>query len=412
MTPQKPANPRCFLFLQGPQSAFFRRLGRALGRLGHRVIKVNFCGGDMLHWLKPDTRLFRGGAKNWNSWVAGLMDREGVTDLLLFGDWRPLHREAVLLGQARGVRLWVFEEGYLRPNYVTMEEGGVNGTSRLPQSPEDIRALAASLPEPEEPPHYPNPLRRRVLDAIGYHAASALLWPLFWRYRTHRPQNILRELMGWIPRYLGRKGRREHAARQLSTFLDSGAPFYFFPLQLDADSQVRRYSPFSGMRESIAFIVSDFARNAPQHMHLLIKNHPLDNGLVAYANYTADFARASGVGERVHFVDSGDTDLILSRTRGVVLLNSTLGLSALLRRLPVYCLGRSIYALPGLATEASQLPLSEFWTALPAPDMSLAAYFRRVLVHKALAPGNFYSAPGVQCCVARCLRRLEVLRER
>lgn len=412
MIPHPSANPRCFLFLQGPQSAFFRRLGRALKRLGHKVIKINFCGGDMLHWLKPDTRLYRGSSKRWNSWVAELMDREGVTDLLLFGDWRPLHREAVLLGEVRGVRLWVFEEGYLRPGYVTMEEGGINGSSKLPQTAEVIRELAVDLPEPEVPPRYPNPLRRRVLDAIGYHVASGLLWPFFCRYRTHRPQNILRELVGWIPRYLSSNARKAHAARQLEEFLGRNLPFFFFPLQLDADSQVRRYSPFSGIRESIAFIVSNFTRNASADTHLLIKNHPLDNGLVSYAEYVADFARACGVGGRVHFVDSGDTDSILAYARGVVLLNSTLGLSALVKGLPVFCLGRSIYSLPGLAGDVTQLPLSEYWSAPPRPDMELVACFRRLLVHKALVPGNFYCAPGVYYCVARCLKRLEVLRER
>ncbi len=47
------------LFLQGPHGPFFRRLGRALARRGDRVVRVNCCGGDVVDWPRPHTRLFR-----------------------------------------------------------------------------------------------------------------------------------------------------------------------------------------------------------------------------------------------------------------------------------------------------------------------------------------------------------------
>ena len=56
-----------------------------------------------------------------------MMDRKGVTDLLVFGDWRLHHRQAVHIARLRGIRVWAFDEGYIRPDWIIMEEGGVNG---------------------------------------------------------------------------------------------------------------------------------------------------------------------------------------------------------------------------------------------------------------------------------------------
>ena len=76
----------------------------------------------MADWPWPKTRVFTRDSVQWSRWIAGLMDTEGVTDLHVFGDWRPLHREAVLLARLRGLHVWAYDEGYLRPDYITMRE--------------------------------------------------------------------------------------------------------------------------------------------------------------------------------------------------------------------------------------------------------------------------------------------------
>ena len=50
---------------------------------------------------------------------------------MLYGDVRPIHAEAVARAKAAGIMVHVFEEGYLRPYWVTYERGGSNGHSRL-----------------------------------------------------------------------------------------------------------------------------------------------------------------------------------------------------------------------------------------------------------------------------------------
>lgn len=305
---------RTYLFLQGPHGSFFRELGLALQRAGHRVLRVNICGGDVVDWHSREAVWYQGRTTDWSGWIGDLMRREGVTDLLAFGDWRPLHREAILVAKLRNIRVWAFEEGYLRPHYITMEEGGVNGNSMLPHSPALLRDLAESHPAPPSPVAVQNPLSARVWKAIAYYAGTIFLRPFFPCFRTHRPQSAVSEVWGWFLRVLTRRTWERRSAESVREIYRSRAPYFLFPLQLDSDSQVRRYSPFSGMKEAIAHVLTSFAHSAPKSMHLLIRNHPLDNGLINYRRYIRRFSHACGLEGRVHFVESGRAALMMDRS--------------------------------------------------------------------------------------------------
>ncbi|WP_277424319.1 hypothetical protein [Desulfovibrio sp. ZJ200] len=185
------------------------------------------------------------------------------------------------------------------------------------------------------------------------------------------------------------------------------APYFLFPLQLDADSQVRRYSPYSGMKEAIACVLTSFARNAPADTHILIRNHPLDNGLIDYAGFIASFATACGISSRVHFIEGGKAHKMMDRSLGVVVLNSTIGISALRQGKPVYCVGTSIYAMQGLAVSKAEMPLDAFWSHPRGPEAAAIADFERVLKIHALVNGNFYTREGISTAVEGIGQRLD-----
>lgn len=395
------------LFLQGPHGPFFRRLGVRLAQQGDKVIRINCCGGDVVDWLLPHTRLFRKKATGWSEWIAHLMDEECVTDLHVFGDWRPLHREAVLLAKIRRIRVWAYDEGYLRPNHITVEQGGVNGLSSLPTTREGIAELAANRPKIPEVHRISNSQTVKTWRAIGHYAGTIFLWPLFQKFQTHRPQSASREVWGWFLRVLSRSARRKRSAQALRAAYRSCAPYFIFPLQLDADSQVRRYSPYSGMKEAIACVLTSFAQSAPANAHLIIRNHPLDNGLIDYANFVAAFAKACGVSERVYFIEGGKTRRMMDKSTGVVVLNSTIGISALRQGKPVYCVGTSIYAMPGLAVSNAEMSLDQFWNAPRGPEGAALVDFERVLKAHALVNGNFYTQDGIDAAIRGILQRLD-----
>lgn len=389
---------RRFLLLQGPQSGFFRILAKRLRREGAWVEKVCFCGGDVLLWKSLDALWYRGDIYQWPAYFGRLCREKGVTDICLYGDWRPLHWPAVRIARERGIHVWVFEEGYLRTGYSTLEENGVNGRSLLPRNPDEIVRMARGLPEPC-PVSYANDIRDKVLKAIEHHFGNVILWPFFRKYRTHRPKNIFFELIGILPRFLTRRARREKSLAMLKAFYKDPRPFFFFPLQLVNDSQIQLYSPYVRVEEALADVLSSFAKSAPLAARLLIRDHPLDNGLVDYRAFISGLANELGIGDRVVYVEDGDTHKMVQKSRGVVLVNSTVGLMAIGEGKPVYCLGHSIYRIPGLAQSFSTNSLESFWTAPKEPNPRLFLDFRKVLAARALVRGNFYSEVGMKAAV-------------
>src|SRR5215211_7165378 len=142
------AGPRSFLFLQGPISNFFDCLARALIARGHRVHRVNLHYGDRLFWRLPAID-YRGRLEDWRDFVADLLERHQVTDLVLHGDRRPYHIIAAEEARARGIAVIATDLGYVRPDWITLEYDGMTTYSRFPRDPEVIRELAAELPAPE-----------------------------------------------------------------------------------------------------------------------------------------------------------------------------------------------------------------------------------------------------------------------
>lgn len=397
---------RSHLFLQGPHGPFFYQLGKTLLEQGDAVLRINFCGGDVVDWPRPHARLFRKKNTEWAAWIADVMDAEKITDLYVFGDWRPLHREAVLLAKLRGIRIWAFEEGYLRPYYITMEENGVNGLSALPKSSFPLHRCAERCPKGAAPQKMHNAPSAKIWRAIAHYAGTIFLWWLFPHFTTHRPQRASAEVWGWIMRTVTKPFRLRRSAQALHYVYRKHLPYFLFPLQLDSDSQVRHYSPYSGMKEAIACVLTSFAAHAPCTSHLVIRNHPLDNGLINYAHFIQSFARACGIADRVHFVESGNANIMMKKSLGLVLLNSTIGLTALNKNLPVYCLGNSIYAMRGLAVSRNEMPLDDFWTHVRPPFPCVLEDFKRVLRHKALVSGHFYTQKGIDVAIKGVLERI------
>ncbi|SOB60061.1 conserved protein of unknown function [Pseudodesulfovibrio profundus] len=397
---------RSFLLLQGPQSRFFKWLGEALVAAGHRVAKVNFCGGDVFSWPWSHTRIFNKPKSKWAAHVRSLIDELGVTDLLLFGDRRQFHAEAISVARGAGVRVYVFEEGYLQPDCITFEENGVNAASRIPRTAEGIRELGEKLPPLPRLPVVGNSLKRRVLDTVLHHVGNTVLWCVFPFYRTHRPYIIGRELMGWIPRYYRRVERATKAVAKQEALLSDGTPFFLYPLQLDSDFQMRLNSSFTDVPDAIRNVMASFAAGAPSEAKLVIKNHPLDNGMIPYEKHIESWIGLLGLEDRVVYLDGGDGKLLMDSCEGVVVVNSTMGLEAMIAGRPVYCLGQAVYAMPGLAVTTQDCLLDDFWKSPIHADEGLVNTFLKVLSHGALVRGNFYTDEGISVAIEGVMSRL------
>lgn len=97
------APDRRFLFLQGPHGPWFHRLGRMLRAAGAEVWRVGFNLGDRAFWPGPGYIAFDAPQDQWPATCARLIDQHQITDLVLYGDTRPIHAKAVAEAKARGL---------------------------------------------------------------------------------------------------------------------------------------------------------------------------------------------------------------------------------------------------------------------------------------------------------------------
>lgn len=393
---------RRFLFLQGLATPFFRELAHDLRSAGASVDRINFRAGDKLWWTGPAID-YRGKVDDLPEFYENLFVRKKFTDVLLFGDMRPVHLPVHLVAEKHGARVHVFEEGYIRPNWITVEREGVNLNSPLPRDPDWYRAAACTLPPEPGAADVKVPISLRAAQDLAYRLCSASDCFLFPHYRTHRPRRAVVEYAGWFLRYVRFPWIKRNENRTLRELLAGERPIFLLPLQLNGDSQILHHSNFRSVAEVIQHVVSSFAEHAPPDALLLIKNHPLDPGWDRHHAVTTSAACASGVADRVVFFETADLGRVFPRLAGVVLVNSTTGLSAIWRGISVHALAEPIYKMPSLTDSGT---LDQFWRNPCAPDPALFKAFRRVLLHVNHANGDYFTRDGISLAVKESRRLL------
>jgi capsular polysaccharide export protein len=391
---------RTFVFLQGPPGPFFRQLATELEARSMRVYRINLSGGDRLDWPHGAVD-FLGTFSEWPVFLDKFLRDHEVTDLLLYGDCRPYHVAAHGIAALRGVRTHVLEEGYLRPDWMTLELEGVNARSKLSRDKEWFFNQARQLPAEAELPQITASFKRRARDSY-WHYHHVVTGRLRYRhYRSHRSGWIVLEGLGWLWKFLGSKRRRNSAEAVIGAL--AGKPTFVLPLQLSGDYQIRTHSSFPDMQSAAAYAIGSFAAHSPGHAHLLLKAHPLDCSFFSWPRFVERQARRHGLEGRLHFADGGDLEEIVRNARGLVCVNSTSATLALANDTPVCTLGEAIYDIEGLT---HQRHLDSFWSDPTPPEQGLYAAFRRVLVDRCMVRGGLASESAVATLVENIADRL------
>ncbi|WP_171174552.1 capsule biosynthesis protein [Ruegeria sp. HKCCD8929] len=394
MTLNEAPSGRVFLFLQGPHGPFFDALAKMLRTAGATVLRVGFNAGDRAFWFHKDSYIpYRGTLAEWPDTLDTLLAEHGVTDIVLYGDTRPIHARAAKAARTRGLALHVFEEGYLRPWWVTYERGGSNGHSRLMEmSVAHMQAaLVQSDAEAPPPPSHWGDMRQHVFYGALYH-----WFVMFWnrRYRNfqpHRDLPVSREFHLYLKRLLMMPLhwlQRRQATRNIR---NGGFPYHLVLLQLEHDSSFQNHSPFASMTEFLDRVFEGFAHGAPRHHHLVIKAHPLENYRVPLRREIRQLAKRYGLTDRIHYVPGGKLAQLLDDARSAVTVNSTAGQQALWRGIPLRVFGAAVYAK---AEFVSTQPISAFFTAPDRPDSRAYRDYRHYLLETSQIPGGFYSRRG------------------
>lgn len=397
-------HPRSFIFLQGPTSTAFRDLGRSLARRGHRVLKINLCPGDWIFWNGADTISYRGSIAGWPDFLEDLLQKHSATDIVYFADRFPYHKAAQSVARRMGVRPVALEYGYIRPDWLILEEGGQSAYSHFPADPAVIRATSARLPALDRKRQYDIPAWQEMICEPLFHLSNALLRVFAPRYAPSRYYPELQEFPAYIPRFI-RRARNAKAARALLADLAARpAVKYLIPLQMQNDYQIRENAPPDYQHGFVREVLASFRRAAPQDAELIFKLHPMDNGLERWDLLVPRMAAELGLAGRVHVLDGLTLGELVPIISGCVVINSTIGLDALRSGIATKVMGVAIYDMPGLTHEG---PLDSFWTEPAPPDLDLAKALVRCLGHGIHVRGTVYGAAGRAAFVRNAVARLE-----
>jgi capsular polysaccharide export protein len=395
----QPISHRNFLFLQGPPGPFFWQLGERLRTLECGIFRINLNGGDVADWPGEATN-YRGTRRKWTLFLDRFLVQNGITDIMLFGDCRPLHMAAHRMAALRKIDVHVFEEGYIRPDWLTLERSGVNGFSSLPREPDWFLKEARSLPPLPNRPSITASFKRRARDAFRYYS-HVMVNPTFPFYRSHRKSLLAAEFAGWAWKFARERAQQDRADRVISQINER--PFFLFPLQLSNDFQIREHSPFEDMAEAVQYVLSSFARRAPQDAMLLVKEHPLDASLTNWRRLVDARARRLNISDRVVHIAGGDLAELAASARGLVTVNSTSATLSLTAGVPTIALGKAIYNLPAITHQGQ---LDDFWQRPQSPDAAVFDAFRRVLYDRCLIYGGLASESATTTLIDSALERL------
>ena len=382
----KVTQKRKVLIVQGDWEAGMSRLALDLKDSGHEVGKVFFCAPDLVYKFRGiKTHLFRKPLAGFDSWLRELIRSEKYDTFFLYNHYRPYNQVAWKLAEEMDLGCFVFELGLIRPNCVT-----VFGRKSIPQ-----QAMAKAWKELLASGHAPETVETptalcqvsttaKLLAFCTNFFLSRVTSPLFPNFVDQREMKLGSHFKHGVI-HLWRSLERTRDCEMDPVFAGEwSGKYYAVPLQVHSDTQITKCSDFKSIEQFIKKVVCSFERFAPSDMKLVFKVHPMDRGYKDYSDLIAGLDHRLG-GGRIFYVDRVHLPTLLANSRGVVNINSSVGISGLVNHVPVITLGTAVYDLPELTFRDG---LDSFWTCARKPRSQHVTHFISLLLQTSQGRGT------------------------
>lgn len=387
---------RRILIVQGDWEGGMSLLAQDLKDAGHEVGKVFFCASDLIYRFRGvRTHVFRDPIDGFDAWLRELVKTEGYDTLFLYNHYRPYNQVAWNLSIEQGLGCWVFELGLIRPNCVMVFSREQMPITAIPKAWNALLAGGAPPRQAETPPELCQvSTPAKLLLFCASFLFSRITSPLFPHFVDQRNMNLWHHFkhgMIHLWRFIERGRDCEYDplfAGELS------GKYYAVPLQVHSDTQILRCSDYNSIEQFIRQVVTSFERHAPPETKLVFKVHPMDRGYKDYTDLIAGLDHRLG-GGRIYYVDRVHLPTLLEHARGVVNINSSVGISGLVHHVPVLALGTAVYDLPELTFRG---PLDDFWTQAERPKAQRVKQFVNLLLETNQGRGTLsqrcFDVPG------------------
>ena len=397
---------RKFCFFQGPISPFYNQLAKEFKERGYSSIRLTICKGDELFWSHAICK-YTGKFEDFDIFLENFIREEKITDVIMFHDCRPFHRKALKIAKKMFVLTWIFEIGYLRPNYFTIETNGFNTYSTTPKNIDFYRKYNKNTKKKDVTLRVTGAFKYTAVYDFYYNFVSCFSYIFFrtYKYYTyHRLHRPAKQYIFWVKRFFaGFLTKHVYNIKAENVLRTLSNKYFFFPLQISDDYQIREHSPFKDMPEGIKAVMKSFAKFSKRNDYLVIKTHPIDPLIINYSKLVNKIAKSLDIHNRIIYIQRGNTPSLIKKSKGIVTVNSTVGLQAIFHGRPTKVLGEAIYDIETLTYKGK---LNDFWSVTKKDKPNIKNYykFRKYLLDNNQVVGEFYTQKGIKVGVKNCSR--------
>ncbi|MBT5491429.1 capsular biosynthesis protein [bacterium] len=374
------------LLFQGCMGKYFDKLDKEFQSKGANTFRLGLNGGDAFFSSFDNFFSFRDKKELFFNFAINKFKELSIDMIFIFGDCRYYQERAIEAAKQLDIKIFVFEEGYLRPNFITLEKTGVNANSLIPRKREfyDKVVIKDDLIINETG----NTFFKMAYESSIYYLVSFLKRKEFPNYQHHRSFNPIKEgFFGFISFIRKFKYKLLESNKENEFKEELSKKYFFVPLQTFGDFQIVKHSKYNKVEDFIFEVLTSFSSNSSKEHKLVFKHHPVDRGRKDYSSFINKIAKKLGCLDRIIIVFDVHLPTILKNAIGTIVVNSTVGLSSIYHSTPTICLGDCIYDIEGLT---SQEDLKYFFSKPSKVDSELFDKYRYWLIKNTQLNSNFY----------------------
>lgn len=367
------------LFLQGPMGYFFKNLAEKFEILGANTHFIALNAADYFFAAKTKRVSYTNTLNHFSSFIEHYYKENSISMIFLLGDCREYHKIAIAIAKKLNIKIFVFEEGYFRPNFITLEKYGVNANrhSKFNKNYE--------YPSFKKPKETKQIIIYQAFYAYLYYLISNIFSFKYKNYQHHRNFSIVEEtIIGVKNLYL--KFKYQFSEKQIYSFINNNSKNYIFvPLQVASDFQVKEHSHYKSIEQFIEEVIKLASKNHYKG-YLIFKHHPMDRGRHNYTSIVNEWQTKYNF-KNIIICHDVNLQHLINHAFGVITINSTVGLSALFHNIPVLVMGKALYDIKGL-THTSEV--HQFFKHPHIPNKELFRNFKNYLIFHSQINSSFY----------------------
>lgn len=323
------------LLLQGPIGNFFYEFSRYIDKHDASVYKINFTFAERFFYRRESTN-YNGKIDAWPIFFKDFVKNNKINKVFILNDSRPYHQPIINICYEDNIQLYVFEDGYFRPGYITLEPFGVNGNSpyrdNISQS-----ILESNVPKIELK------LKSKLTSRLIFSILSNFNFIFSKNYIPYRPTNSLYWSKNYLNYFFVTVRNFFNDKKIVKNITKSKKKVFFVPLQVFDDTQIKFHSKYNNSFEFIYEVLDAIKDYDKRDAILIFKQHPGDRGILNYQKKILQYVKKSKILNEIYFNYTTDADDLIKISDGVILINSTLGINAARMNKPLYFAGRSVY---------------------------------------------------------------------